>query len=62
MHALIPGTADHALGLLLPAAALIAAWVIARRDVTPPRRGRAGSVAPWAMMLGMAAMVALPGV
>ena len=62
VHALIPGTADHALGLLLPAAALIGAWVIARRDVTPPRRGRTGSVAPWAMMLGMAAMVALPGV
>ena len=61
VHALIPGTADHALGLLLPAAALIAAWVIARRDVTP-LRGRAGSVAPWAMVLGMAAMVALPGV
>jgi hypothetical protein len=62
VHALIPGTADHALGLLLPAAALIAAWVIARGGVTPSRRGRAGSVAPWAMMLGMAAMIALPGV
>ena len=62
VHALIPGTADHALGLLLPATALIAAWVIARRATTPLSRGRAGTAAPWAMMLGMAAMIALPGV
>ena len=61
VHALVPGTADHALGLLLPAAALIAAWVIARRATSPSRRRRADTAAPWAMMLGMAAMIALPG-
>lgn len=61
-HALMPGTADHALGLLVLAVALIAAWSIARRGATTPRRRRADSAAPWAMMLGMAAMVAMPGV
>jgi hypothetical protein len=60
VHALVPGTADHALGLVVPAAALLAAWVIARRAAVPSRRGRTGTAAPWAMMLGMVAMIALP--
>ncbi|MET1059725.1 MAG: hypothetical protein ABWX84_09015 [Nocardioides sp.] len=62
VHALIPGTADHALGLLVPAGVLITAWVLARRDATATRPGRGVTAATWAMMLGMAAMVALPSV
>ena len=61
VHAMIPGTADHALGLLVPAGVLIAAWALARRDATLTRPGRGVTAAMWAMMLGMAAMVALPG-
>ena len=58
VHAMVPGSADHAVGLFLTAAALVAVWAVARRRHPDPRSGSTSSAAAWLMMLAMAAMVA----
>lgn len=57
MHSAIPGHGDHQLILAVVALLLVGAWAVSRRRLPPGASTLTARVAPWAMAVGMGAMI-----
>ena len=57
VHAAIPGHDDHRLVLAVVTVLLVGAWVVSRRRLPDNGSTLTARVAPWAMAVGMGAMI-----